>query len=111
MNFLSVSPVQLIDLWDQLSSAKAGENKYAGDVAEVYIHSVMPHSFHLADDPRSARHNESLYIAGSNIHAICRLFEERHKVIVEFDDGGSIDLLLDKADPYRHRVHLRVKAA
>lgn len=109
MHLLSVSPLQLLDLWDKLASAKAGESTYNYDVTEVYISCVMPHSALFAANPASLLSDDVVYAACCNIHAICRLFEQKHKVIIEFEGGENIDLLLDKKDLFRHRIHLRVR--
>nr|WP_250808445.1 hypothetical protein [Neorhizobium tomejilense] len=107
-HFFSVSPIQVIDVWDELHSAMAGTNKYGGDVIEFYMYRLMPPSPSLGTNPMSNFLDDDFYSAACNLHAICRLFEERHEVTILFEDGGNIDLLLDKSDLNRHRTHLRV---
>jgi hypothetical protein len=106
MHLLSISPLQLLDLWDQLTSAEANANRYGGDVAEIYIHRVMPHNpGHALSD----RHRDSLRAACNTLHSVFRLFEERHDVIVEFESGENIDDLRDMDEPFGHRIHVRVR--
>jgi len=105
-HFLSVSPLQLLDLWDELHSAAAGTNRYGGDVMEFYFFRLMAQSpAAMHEDPLF---DDDWYDAARNLHSICRLFEARHEVTVVFEGGQDLDLLLDKGNLNRHRTHLRV---
>ena len=106
---LSVSVVQALSVWEQLTQALYGDNPYGGDVAEIYVHTVMPHS-PLAAQPLGES-GITLYRAGCRtLHGLCRLFEKRMDAVVTNPDGSSIDDMLDES-PYTHRVHLKVAAA
>lgn len=108
MHILNVSPTQLLDAWDELHSAMQGNNGYGGDVIEFYFFRVMPNNPWVSIKKESARADEEYYSAACNLHAICRLFEKKHDVAVTFEDGTSIDLLLDRTKLNRHRTHLKV---
>lgn len=105
---LSVSPLKMLDLWDELHSAMAGTNTYGGDVIEFYFFKIMSSSPSAMINPESPFLDDDFYDAACNLHALCRLFEERHDVSIVFEDGGDIDQLLDKDNVNRHRTHLRV---
>jgi hypothetical protein len=105
---LTVSPLKMLDLWDQLHSAMAGTNSYGGDVVEFYFFQIMSCSPSVATYPESPLLTDDFYDAACNLHALCRLFEERHDVSIVFEGGGDIDQLLDKSRLNRHRTHLKV---
>lgn len=106
---LSVSVLQALSVWEQLTRALYGDSPYAGDTAEIYVYTVMPHS-PLATAPLGES-GIALYRAGCRtLHGLCRLFEERMGAVVTMPDGSSIDGLLDE-EPYTHRIHVKVKAA
>lgn len=106
---LSVSVLQALTLWEELSSALYGDNRYAGDVAEVYVFRLMPHS-PTAVRPMSDTGLDAYRTGCRCLHALCRLFETRNEAVVTFEDGSSIDALLDD-EPETHRVHLKVVRA
>jgi hypothetical protein len=105
---LAVSPIQMLDLWDELHSAMNGVNRYGGDVGEFYFYRLTSHSPGTAANPQSTLFDDGFYDAACNLYAFCRLFEERHEVEIVFEDGGNIDQLLDKTKLHGHRIHLRV---
>lgn len=107
-HILAVSPLQLLDIWDELHSGMSGKNSFGGDVVEVYFYRLMAHSSLAAVNPTSPLLDEDFYASACNLHAICRLFEKRHDVTITFESGENIDLLLAKNDLNRHRTHLRV---
>ncbi|MBY3433057.1 hypothetical protein HFN89_02540 [Rhizobium laguerreae] len=108
MHILNISPSQLLDLWDELHSVRQGTNTFGGDVIEFYLFRLMPNSPFVWNDPHSSFADEHYYAAACNLHAVCRLFEEKHGIAVEFEDGSNIDPLLDRTDLNRHRVRLKV---
>jgi hypothetical protein len=85
-----------------------GDNGYGGDVVEFYFYKVMPSNPWVWNNPNSEHADEDYYSAACNLHAICRLFEQKHNVAVTFEDGSNIDNLLDKSNLNRHRTHLQV---
>lgn len=107
-HILAVSPLQLLDIWDELHSAMSGRNSFGGDVVEFYFYRLMAHSSLAAVNPTSPLLDDDFHAAACNLHAICRLFENRHEVAITFESGEDLDLLLDKSDLNRHRIHLRV---
>jgi hypothetical protein len=108
MHILNVSTSQLLGLWDELHSAMQGDNGYGGDVIEFYFFRLMPNSPRAWNAPHSEDADDDYYSAACNLHAICRLFEKKHKVDVTFEDGSSIDTFLDRENLNRHRTHLKV---
>jgi hypothetical protein len=109
MTLFSISPSQLLDVWDDLHRAMLGNHSYGSNVAEIYMFRVMPHNPLHSIDPFADRMKDEFYVASCNFHAIFRLFEERHNVVVEFENGESIDALLNKASVNNHRMHIRVR--
>jgi hypothetical protein len=105
-SLLSVSTSQALDLWSELHQAHAGDNRYGGDVAEIYLFRLLPAS-PLNDDRTNPATVAAYRTANHALHGLCRLFEERMHAVVTFEDGTDIDPLL--ADPpANHRIHLRV---
>lgn len=107
---LSLSPLQAIDLFEEMMRCLYGDNKFGGDVAEIYIFRLMPHSpcANLNQDGTMSESGLDAYRdACRRLHALCTLFAERNDAFVSFEDGTSIDALLDQ-EPHTHRVHLRV---
>jgi hypothetical protein len=108
MHILNVAPTQLLEVWDELHSAMQGNNGFGGDVIEFYFFRVMPSNPWVSMNNESAQADEAYYSAACNLHAICRLFEKKHNVAVTFEDGTSLDALLDRVNLNRHRTHLKV---
>jgi hypothetical protein len=103
MTLFSISPIQLLNVWDDLYSAMLDNNSYGGDVAEIYLFPIMsPGPMRFSDTSIEERKAVS-----SNLHAIFRLFEQRHNAIVEFENGENIDTLLTTGIN-THRIHIRV---
>jgi hypothetical protein len=106
---LSVSPLQVMGLWEELMAALYGDNRYGGRTTEVYLYTMMPHT-PTAVHPIGESGLEAYRSACRTLHALCRLFEQRMEAVVEFENGASIDGLLDH-EPETHRVHLTVTPA
>lgn len=112
-DILNASPLQIMGLWENLLSAEYGRNGYGGDTAEIYISRFMTHSSTVTLDrmrggdlSEGSRHD---YREGCRtLHALCRLYEERRKVVIEMLEGPLDDLIGDRV--FDHRVHLRVVA-
>jgi hypothetical protein len=98
----------LLEIWDELHAAKRGEHGYGGDVLEFYFYRLMPPSPLLGSNPQSHYLDDAFYDAACKLHALCRLFETRHNVRIETVGGDDINLLLDRTDINRHRIHLKV---
>lgn len=111
MSFLSVSPHQLLNVWDQLHACKNKSNSYAGDVCQIYMFNVMGHSGTFERNPKSIFCRDEAIEANKNVYHICKQFEKRHNVEIEFADGEPLLSLLTDADetPNTWRVELRVK--
>lgn len=111
MSFLSVSPKQLLTMWDKLHACKNNTSTYDGDVCEIYMFQVMAHSGAFARNPDSSFCRNDVIEANTNIYHICKEFEKLHNVEIEFEDGEPILSLLQMADvsPNTGRIHLRVK--
>jgi hypothetical protein len=112
---LSISPNQIMHLWEELIDASHGCNGYGGDTAEVYVYRFMQHSPSVVldrirhgqgDKDVSDGYREDYLEAASALHALCRLFEERRGVTIEMAEG-PLDSLLGP-QTYDHRVHLKV---
>jgi len=111
---LNASPLQIMALWEDLLSAEYGCNGYGGDVAEIYISRFMRHSSTVTLDRMrggelSEEGREDYREAGRTLHALCRVFEDRRKVVVEMLEGPLDDLAGDRV--FDHRVHLRIVGA
>lgn len=100
--------MQIINVWAQLTNCLLGTNKYGGDVAEIYLTSLMQHSAFVAHNPQGSFARDDFRAANRALYDICMLFAERHNAKVEFEDGTPLREL--KAPiPYTHRVHIRVR--
>lgn len=108
---LSVSPLQILDIWGELTDCLLHRNSYGSDVAEIYISRTMPSNPHAEIAPRNRDVLNDYCRANRALYDICRLFEERYDVTVEFEHGESIDILNlpDGGEPITHRAHLRVR--
>lgn len=106
---LSASPLQIMELWEELADAANGVNGYGGDVAEIYIYRFMRHSPSVAlDRVRGTMScHEDYREANALLHTLCRIFEERRQVRIEMQEG-PLDALLGP-EIFDHRVHLVVK--
>lgn len=105
---LAISPIKLLDLWDQLHSAMNGTNTFGGDVLEFYFYRLMGSSPLAVADPNSPFLDVEFRDASNSLFDLCKLFEDRHDVRITLEDGSSLDTLRDGPDINRHRVHLRV---
>lgn len=111
-DLLNASPLMIMELWEQLLDAEHGRNGYGGDTAEIYVTRFMMHSSTVTLDRMrggdlSEGGREDYHEACRTLHALCRVFEERRKVVVEMIEGPLDDLVGDRV--FDHRVHLRVK--
>lgn len=108
---LSVSPEQVMGLWEDLMDASNGCNGYGGDTAEIYLYRFMGHNPIVMHDRMQGgllteMAADAYRAAAATLHALCRTFEERRDVQVSLL-GGELDDLLGP-QVFDHRVHLVV---
>ena len=111
---LNTSPAQVMGLWEDLLDAEHGRNGYGGDTAEIYISRFMNHSSTVALDRMrggelSDGARDDYREAARTLHALCRVFEERRKVVIEMEEGPLDDLAGNRI--FDHRIHLTVLPA
>lgn len=103
---LTISPVQVMDLWEELMSCLYADNKFGGDVAEIYLYrlaSFSPAAVQIDDAKR-----DTYLHANRALVELCALFATRQEAVVELADGQPLAVLLG-SDPNMHRVHIRVR--
>lgn len=111
----TVSPLQAIDVWEELMRCLYGDNNYGSTVSEIYLYKLMSYSPLVAARPNSEEAKEAYIEANKALHALCKLFEERHEVTLYLFDGPMesgfqtgplpLDELLSD-EPWTHRVHV-----
>jgi hypothetical protein len=106
---LHLSPLGLLDVWDDLLTARYGDNGFGGDTAEIYaFRCVGPGAVMMlaAARPDSGMARDAALEAAQGLHAILELFTTRHRVIVEVD--GCIFGPWVATTPFYHRAAVRV---
>lgn len=131
----TVSPLQAIEVWEELMQCLYGDNRYGSTVAEIYLFRVMPLSPYVTAG-RPARdmpdswfgkqfQTEAYAEANKALFELCKLFEKRHDVKLALFDGpmkelvpgqqgwqtGPLpleDLIADPENPWTHRVHIGI---
>jgi len=123
----NISQTQLINLWMELEDCLHGCNGYGGTDAEIYVHTMMPHT------PICEHYNESIRTgaclgeyaeetwanAAKSMYEVFRLFEQKRNCTISI---GYCDNKPDLSkDEFRklgiwflevlwtHRIHVKVK--
>jgi hypothetical protein len=111
-----------ISVWYDLERARAGQNGYGGDVAEIYAYRLIPQRLRDRTDPafitgateaeEQAAKAEAARVAGANMTRILRHFAELHdRVLFSIEDREGyrpIDLSTEEFPPFDWCVQLRV---
>jgi hypothetical protein len=92
-----ISPIQAITFWDQLVRAYHGCANYGGDVAEVYLYSMMSHSPVFANNPDSRFAEDVVAQAKQSMRELIAYFESTYpysQVLEGTDEGtyGAVEL-------------------
>lgn len=114
-----LSPAQLFRLTEQLLSAYNGDNKYAGDTAEIYAYTVMEADPYVyASCGKRPDELSSLVIQGvqraqnqaaRSLVRVCELFCGQHEdVCIEIDGLSLDDWFVQCGRRFGHRAHVRV---
>lgn len=106
---LHLSPLGLLDIWDDLLTARYGDNSFGGDTAEIYAYRcVGPGTagtiFGAAVGTAMAR--DAALEAAQGLHAVLELFAARHRVTIEVD-GYPFGAWV-ATTPFSHRAAVRV---
>jgi len=108
---LRISPLGLLDLWDDLLTARYGDNSFGGDTAEIYAHRCASPGaattlMLCAGTDTAAQIHDAAIEAAQGLHAIIALFIERHRVTVEVDGRPFGPWVASR--PFTHRAHVSV---
>ena len=109
-----VSTLQIMQLWEELMACVYGKNGYGGNVAEIYLYTVMPSCPYVTDDIESKQADQEFENANKNLYDLCKLFEKRRNVklfMFEGEKPTSLSALVDGKILWTHRVHIGVKQA
>lgn len=108
---LHLSPLGLLDVWDDLLTARYGDNGFGGDTAEIYAYRCIGPGTAMtlvATQPDSGMARDAALEAAQGLHAILELFMTRHRVVVEVD--GCLFGPWVATTPFYHRAAVRVTA-
>lgn len=105
-----ISINQALNFWDQLVTAYLNENTYGGDVAEIYLYSMMEHRPTFAANPESKFCKDEVGRAKQAMRDLIKRFESTYLVKVmealpiDSDEEEFGEVTLDGT----HRYHLKV---
>jgi hypothetical protein len=113
MNIRTVaSTSQVVILWTELMLCLFEKNGYGGKTCEIYIYTMMAHSptfMHAKDTESLGRAAlEDASRACADIYNVVQEFQKHFGAMVLMHEGPLEDLL-NKNDPFVHRVHFTVE--
>lgn len=106
---LQLSPLGLLGLWDDLLTARYGDNGFGGDTAEIYAYrcaSPGAATTLMTVPGDAAMLHDAAIEAAQGLHAIIALFIERHRVTVEVDGRPFGPWVASR--PFNYRAHVSV---
>lgn len=83
---------QALNFWNQLVTAYMKCNTYGGDVAEIYLYSMMEHSSTFTHNPDSPFIAEEVASAKATILMLAKRFEKEYDCSVTQEDGEPLTL-------------------
>ena len=89
---MNITINQALNFWDQLVTAYMKCNTYGGDVAEIYLYSMMEHGPTFAHNPDSTLVVEEVESAKATILALVKRFEKEYDCLVTQEDGEPLTL-------------------
>jgi hypothetical protein len=93
---------QALNFWDELVTAYMGCNTYGGDVAEIYLYTMMEHTPTFAHNPQSTLMDDEVRRAKLAMLDLIQRFQKKYDCLVTMDNGDPVIL------EGRHRYHLQV---
>lgn len=120
MHISTISMTQALDVWSDLMAALYGENKYGGDIAEIYLYRLMTFSPTLASSFEQGVIERDMNNGGIRGEWLCEIvdnantalhdllvhFAKQHEAAIEVS-GRELGEWL-KTARFTHRVHVKV---
>lgn len=107
----NISPIQLVDLWDELRNAEAEINAFGGTVAEIYAYRLgggEPYVDSRPYDPNNKWMVEVGLSRAKALYELLCLYADKRDVTIKVNDRKLGKWLLKEI--VHHRVHVEVIA-
>src|ERR1035437_8136006 len=110
-----ISIEQALSIYDELIDAKNGVHGFGGDVAEIYVFTLMPFSPTYSMENEGKRWDEENRMmekkAAEDFHSLCHIFAKKHAVSINIngvDMHQWISKIRSEEFRFYHRVHVDV---
>lgn len=112
----TISIAQALALWAELEDAFNGRNSHGSQTAEIYAHSLWPHSPSIGkigaeaalSSPIIGEYSKKIIDDGAKaLVQLISIFASKRNCTVKIDDLSPETWLEDK-EPFLHRCHVKV---